>query len=157
MENVELKFVDSVLEKYDCDKAKIIAIMQDIQEKYRYLPKEALEYVAKKVGMSESKLYGVATFYGNFSLDAKGKYVMKVCRGTACHVRKSSTILQALYEATGTDEHNPTSGDGLFTLEIVSCLGACGLSPVVMVNDTVHAAMTPDKAKALVEKLREEA
>ncbi len=156
LENVERKFIDSVLEKYDCDKAKIIAIMQDIQEQYRYLPQEALEYVAKKVGMSESKLYGVATFYGNFSLDAKGKYVMKVCRGTACHVRKSSTILQALYDATGTDEHKPTSDDGLFTLEIVSCLGACGLSPVVMVNDTVHAAMTPDKARALVEQLREE-
>ncbi len=157
LENAEQKFVDSVLAKYDCDKAKIIAIMQDIQEEYRYLPKEALEYVAKKVGMSESKLYGVATFYGNFSLDAKGKYVMKVCRGTACHVRKSSNILQALYDATGTDESNPTSSDGLFTLEIVSCLGACGLSPVVMVNDTVHAAMTPEKAKALVEELRGEA
>ena len=157
MENNDLKFLDSVLEKYGNDKAKIIAIMQDVQERYRYLPKEALEYIAAKLGMSESKLYGVATFYGNFSLDAKGKYVMKVCRGTACHVRKSSTILQALDDATGTDEHKPTSDDGLFTLEIVSCLGACGLSPVVMVNDTVHAAMTPDKAKALVAKLREEA
>ena len=107
--------------------------------------------------MSESKLYGVATFYGNFSLDAKGKYVMKVCRGTACHVRKSATVLQALYEATGTSENKPNSDDGLFTLEIVSCLGACGLSPVVMVNETVHAAMTPEKARALVEQLREEA
>ena len=134
LENADLKFIDSVLEKYDSDKSKIIAIMQDVQEKYRYLPQEALEYIAGKVGMSE-----------------------KVCRGTACHVRKSSNILQALYDATGTDEHKPTSDDGLFTLEIVSCLGACGLSPVVMVNDTVHAAMTPDKARALVSQLREEA
>ena len=157
MENIDLKFIDSILEKYDNDKARIIAIMQDVQEKYRYLPQDALEYIAKKVGMSESKLYGVATFYGNFSLDAKGRYVLKVCRGTACHVRKSATILQALYDATGTSEHKPTSDDGLFTLEIVSCLGACGLSPVVMVNDTVHAAMTPDKARALVEQLKEEA
>ena len=157
LENVDLKFIDSILEKYDNDKARIIAIMQDVQEEYRYLPQEALEYIAKKVGMSESKLYGVATFYGNFSLDAKGKYVLKVCRGTACHVRKSSTVLQALYEATGTDEHKPTSDDGLFTLEIVSCLGACGLSPVVMVNETVHPAMTPDKARALVAELRGEA
>ena len=157
MENNDLKFIDSVLEKYGNDKTKIIAIMQDVQERYRYLPKDALEYIAAKVGMSESKLYGVATFYGNFSLDAKGKYVMKVCRGTACHVRKSSTVLQALYEATGTNEHKPNSDDGLFTLEIVSCLGACGLSPVVMVNETVHAAMTPEKARALVEQLREEA
>ena len=157
LETLDLKFIDSILEKYDSDKTKIIAIMQDVQERYRYLPQEALEYIAKKVGMSESKLYGVATFYGNFSLDAKGKYVMKVCRGTACHVRKSSNVLQALYDATGTNEHKPNSDDGLFTLEIVSCLGACGLSPVVMVNDTVHAAMTPEKARALVEKLREEA
>ena len=96
MENLDLKFIDSVLEKYGNDKSKIIAIMQDVQERYRYLPKEALEHIAKKVGMSESKLYGVATFYGNFSLDAKGKYVMKVCRGTACHVRKSSDVLKAL-------------------------------------------------------------
>ena len=157
MENLDLKFIDSILEKYDYDKTRIIAIMQDIQEKYRYLPKEALEYVAAKVKMSESKLYGVATFYGNFSMDAKGKYLIRVCRGTACHVRKSSNVLQALYDATGTSEHNPTSSDGLFSLEIVSCLGACGLSPVVVVNDTVHAAMTPEKAKALVEQLREEA
>ena len=157
MENLDLKFIDSILEKYDYDKTRIIAIMQDIQEKYRYLPREALEYVAAKVGMSESKLYGVATFYGNFSMDAKGKYLIRVCRGTACHVRKSSNVLQALYDATGTSEHSPTSSDGLFSLEIVSCLGACGLSPVVVVNDTVHAAMTPEKAKALVEQLREEA
>ena len=157
MENLDLKFIDSILEKYGNDKSKIIAIMQDVQERYRYLPQDELTYIAKKVGMSESKLYGVATFYGNFSLDAKGKYVMKVCRGTACHVRKSSNVLQALYDATGTNEHKPTSDDGLFTLEIVSCLGACGLSPVVMVNDTVHASMTPEKARALVEELREEA
>ena len=157
MENLDLKFIDSILEKYGNDKSKIIAIMQDVQERYRYLPQDALTYIAKKVGMSESKLFGVATFYGNFSLDAKGKYVMKVCRGTACHVRKSSNVLQALYDATGTNEHKPTSDDGLFTLEIVSCLGACGLSPVVMVNDTVHASMTPEKARALVEELREEA
>ena len=81
---------------------------------------------------------------------------MKVCRGTACHVRKSANVLQALYDATGTGEGKATSDDGLFTIEIVSCLGACGLSPVVMVNDTVHAAMTPEKARALVEQLREE-
>ena len=157
MENVDLKFLDSVLEKHDCDKTRIIAIMQDVQEHYRYLPQDALTYIARKVGMSESKLYGVATFYGNFSLDAKGKYVLKVCRGTACHVRKSHDVLKALYEATGTSEQKASSDDGLFSIEIVSCLGACGLSPVVMVNDTVHAAMNPDKARELIARLREEA
>lgn len=154
MEQIDYKFIDQVLPDHACDASQIIAIMQDVQGKYRYLPKDALRYIADKVGISESKIYGVATFYENFSLDVKGKYVLKVCRGTACHVRKSGNVLQALYDATGLSESKPTSDDGLFTIEIVSCLGACGLSPVVMVNDTVHPAMTPDKAVDLIEELR---
>ena len=154
MEQIDYKFIDQVLADHACDASQIIAIMQDVQGKYRYLPKDALRYIADKVGISESKIYGVATFYENFSLDVKGKYVLKVCRGTACHVRKSGNVLQALYDATGLSESKPTSDDGLFTIEIVSCLGACGLSPVVMVNDTVHPAMTPDKAVDLIEELR---
>ena len=157
MQQLDMKVIDEILERHNNDKSMIIAIMQDVQEVYRYLPQEALEHIAAKTGMSESDLYGVATFYGNFSLDAKGKYVLKVCRGTACDVRKSADVLQALQEATGLSEKKSISDDGLFTIEIVSCLGACGLSPVVMVNDTVHAAMTPDKAKDLVADLREEA
>ena len=157
MQQLDMKVIDEILERHNYDKSMIIAIMQDVQEVYRYLPQEALEHIAAKTGMSESDLYGVATFYGNFSLDAKGKYVLKVCRGTACHVRKSADVLQALQEATGLSEKKSISDDGLFTIEIVSCLGACGLSPVVTVNDTVHATMTPDKAKDLVADLREEA
>ena len=157
MQQLDMKVIDEILERHNNDKSMIIAIMQDVQEVYRYLPQEALEHIAAKTGMSESDLFGVATFYGNFSLDAKGKYVLKVCRGTACHVRKSADVLQALQEATGLSEKKSISDDGLFTIEIVSCLGACGLSPVVMVNDTVHATMTPDKAKDLVADLREEA
>jgi NADH-quinone oxidoreductase subunit E len=157
MQQLDMKVIDEILERHNNDKSMIIAIMQDVQEVYRYLPQEALEHIAAKTGMSESDLFGVATFYGNFSLDAKGKYVLKVCRGTACHVRKSADVLQALQEATGLSEKKSISDDGLFTIEIVSCLGACGLSPVVMVNDTVHATMTPEKAKDLVADLREEA
>ena len=129
MEQIDYKFIDQVLADHACDASQIIAIMQDVQAKYRYLPKDALRYIADKVGISESKIYGVATFYENFSLDVKGKYVLKVCRGTACHVRKSGNVLQALYDATG-------------------------LSPVVMVNDTVHPSMTPEKAADLIEELR---
>ena len=132
MEQIDYKFIDQVLADHACDASQIIAIMQDVQGKYRYLPKDALRYIADKVGISESKIYG----------------------GTACHVRKSGNVLQALYDATGLSESKPTSDDGLFTIEIVSCLGACGLSPVVMVNDTVHPAMTPDKAVDLIEELR---
>ena len=154
MDTKEQRVIDEILEKYEYDRTKIIGIMQDVQEQYRYLPQKTLCYIAEKLGMSEAKVYGVATFYGNFSLDAKGKYVLKVCRGTACHVRKSANVLQALYEATGLSEKKSVTEDGLFSIEIVSCLGACGLSPVVMVNDVVHAAMTPDKAKSLIEELR---
>lgn len=146
--------VDAILEKYGFDKSRIISIMQDVQQIYRYLPQDALCYIAEKVGISEAKIYGVATFYGNFSLEAKGKYVLRVCRGTACHVRRSDKILDALYAATGLNDDKHTTDDGLFTIEIVSCLGACGLAPVVMVNDTVHPQMTPDKAKALIDELR---
>ena len=105
--------------------------MQDVQGKYRYLPKDALRYIADKVGISESKIYGVATFYENFSLEAKGKHIVKVCAGTACHVRKSGPIYDAIYEYLGLHGKKKTSDDGLFTLETVACLGACGLAPVM--------------------------
>ena len=154
MDHFDQAQIDAILEKYGCDKSRIISIMQDVQAIYNYLPQEVLCYIAEKVGISNAKIFGVATFYGNFSLEAKGKYVLKVCRGTACHVRKSATILDALYAATGLNEDKHTTDDGLFTIEIVSCLGACGLAPVVMVNETVHPQMTPDKAKALIEELR---
>lgn len=156
MEKISYEFIDSILEKNGYNKTRIISIMQELQAEYRYLPKEALTYIADKVGISPAKIYGVATFYGNFSLDAKGKYVIKVCRGTACHVRRSDKILEAIYEATGLSGEKSTTDDGLFTIEIVSCLGACGLSPVITVNDVVHPQMTPDKAKELIAELRNE-
>ena len=155
MVKVDYKFIDEVLERFGFDKGNIIGIMQAVQEEYRYLPQEVLEYIADKIHVSTAKIFGVATFYGNFSRDVKGKYVIKVCRGTACHVRKSADVLQAIYDVTGLSENQPTTSDGLFTIETVSCLGACGLSPVVMVNETVHGAMNPDKAKALINELRE--
>ena len=145
---------DEIIEHYGRKAASLIPIMQDIQAEYRYLPGELLTYVAEQIGVKEAKAYSVATFYENFSFEPKGKYIIKLCDGTACHVRKSGNVLQALYDATGLSESKPTSDDGLFTIEIVSCLGACGLSPVVMVNDTVHPAMTPDKAVDLIEELR---
>ena len=156
MEQIDFKLIDEILNKYGNDKSRIISIMQDVQKEYRYLPHDVLVYIADKVGISPAKIYGVATFYGNFSLDAKGKYVIKVCRGTACHVRRSDKILEALYEATGLSEDKATTDDGLFTIEIVSCLGACGLSPVVTVNDVVHPQMTVEKVHELIDELRKE-
>ena len=152
---VDFGFIDSVLQKYDCDKTRIIAIMQEIQNEYKFLPKDALKYVAEKVDESEAELYGVATFYENFSMNEKGKYIIKVCNGTACHVRKSDDVQEAIYAATGLTPEDHISSDGLFTIERVACLGACSLAPVCTVNGVVHASMTPEKAHALIQELRE--
>ncbi|NLM42511.1 MAG: NAD(P)H-dependent oxidoreductase subunit E, partial [Clostridiales bacterium] len=101
-------------------------------------------------------IYGVATFYENFSLEPKGKYVIKICDGTACHVRKSIPILERFRKELGLSENKKTTDDLGFTVETVSCLGACGLAPVITVNDKVYPAMTVDKVSELVKKLREE-
>ena len=157
MDNKELyQKIDEIIAAQRSDKP-IVAILQDIQEEYRYLPREAFDYLSKQLGVSLAKLYSVATFYENFSLSPKVKYVIKICDGTACHVRKSLTILERLYRDLGLSKEKHTTDDMLFTIETVSCLGACGLAPVIMVNDDVYPAMTPDAASALLVKLREEA
>lgn len=148
---------DSIIEVYGAKHASLIPIIQDIQAEYRYLPPELLTYVAKKIGVTEAKAYSVATFYENFSFDPKGKYVIKVCDGTACHVNKSLTILDRLYSELGLSKQKATTDDMLFTVETVSCLGACGLAPVLTVNDKVHPKMTPEKVSKLIRELKDEA
>lgn len=145
---------DKIIEKYGKKPSSLIPVMQDIQAEYRYLPGELLTYTAKQIGVTEAKAYSVATFYENFSFEPKGKYVIKVCDGTACHVRKSIPILERLYSELGLSKNKATTDDMLFTLETVSCLGACGLAPVLTVNDKVYPAMTPDKASELIHELR---
>lgn len=157
MKEQEQAKLDAILQEYNYDKTLVIAVMQAIQKEYRYLPEEMLTYIAKKLKMSEAKIYGVATFYENFSLEPKGKYVIKICDGTACHVRQSIPILEEFRKVLGVTEEKPTTEDMLFTVETVSCLGACGLAPVCTVNDHVHPAMTPEKARELIAQLREEA
>ena len=154
MPGIDYAFIDSVLEQHGYDRTRIIAIMQDIQKQYRYLPREVIVYIGEKLHMTPAKLYGVATFYKNFSLDPKGKYVIKVCDGTACHVRHSTPVLEALWKELGLSKKKHTTDDMMFTVETVSCLGACGLAPTMMVNDQVHPSMTPEKALALIEELR---
>lgn len=148
--------MDEILQKHEYEARNIIAILHDTQAKYRYVPREVFPYLSKKLGISTAKIYSVATFYENFSLEPKGKYVFKICDGTACHVRKSIPILERLRKELGLSEKKLTTDDLLFTVETVSCLGACGLAPVLTVNDQVHAAMTPDKTSELIAKLKEE-
>lgn len=152
----DFTFVDDVINNYNKNQQSIIAILQDIQEHYHYLPREVFPYLAKELNMSEARIYSVATFYENFSLEPKGKYVIKICDGTACHVRRSVPILERLRQELGLSEEKKTTDDLNFTVETVSCLGACGLAPVLTVNDVVHSAMTPDKASELLKTLKEE-
>ena len=147
---------DEIIALYGRKPSSLIPIMQDIQGEYRYLPGELLTYVAKEIGVKEAKAYSVATFYENFSLEAKGKHIIRICDGTACHVRRSIPILEALRRELGVSEKKKTTDDMLFTLETVSCLGACGLAPVMTLDDKVHPAMTPEKALALIDEIRKE-
>ena len=153
---IQLAEVDEIIDRIGCEEKNIISILQGVQEHYRYLPAEVFPHIAKRLGVVEARLFSVATFYENFSLEPKGKFVIKVCDGTACHVRKSIPILTYLRDELGLNESKHTTDDLTFTLETVSCLGACGLAPVLTVNDVVHPEMTPDKAAALLKELKEE-
>ena len=154
-EKFDFSKVDSILEESGYKQQMIISMLQDIQEHYHYLPREVFPYLAEKLGMSEARIYSIATFYENFSLEPKGKYVIKICDGTACHVRKSVPILEEIRNQLGVTAEKPTTDDMMFTVETVSCLGACGLAPVCTVNDVVYPSMTPEKARVMLKEIRE--
>ena len=147
--------VCAVLDKYECDPHMLIAILQEIQSAYSYLPEDVMTYVATALGITPGTVFGVATFYSHFTMEPKGKYVIKVCDGTACHVRRSTKIIKTLEKELGLAKGRRTTDDMLFTLETVACLGACGLSPVIVVNEDVHGMMTVDKTVDLVKTIRE--
>jgi NADH-quinone oxidoreductase subunit E len=148
--------LDDILKKHEYKASNIIAILQNTQETYRYLPKEVFTYLSERLGISRAKIYSVATFYENFSLEPKGKYIIKICDGTACHVRKSIPILDKLRTELKLSDAKHTTDDLMFTVETVSCLGACGLAPVITVNEKVYGAMTPEKATELLNTLKGE-
>ena len=148
--------IDEILNELGNEPSSIITILQSVQEYYRYIPREVFPYLAEKVGISQAKIYSDATFYENFSLEPKGKYIIKVCDGTACHVRKSIPILDRLRKELDLSNSKGTPDDLNFTVETVSCLGACGRAPVITVNDKVYPAMTPDKVSELLSSLKEE-
>ena len=144
----------SIVQSHGCSTSNLIAILQDIQAACSYLSKESLTVVAEMLDVSVSSVYSVATFYENFSLEPKGRHIIKVCAGTACHVRKSGPIYDAIHEYLGLNDKRKTSSDGMFTLETVACLGACGLAPVMTVDGEVYPKMAPDAAIALLEEIR---
>jgi NADH-quinone oxidoreductase subunit E len=150
----QLATLRAILERHGRQPSKLIPILQAVQDEFRYLPEEALSYVATALGLPPAHVYGVATFYAYFALEPKGKYVVRLCDGTACHVKNSLPILDALRHHLQVDEQHMTTPDMLFTVETVACLGACGLAPVVMVNGVIHSRMTPKAAVQLIEEIR---
>ncbi len=155
---VSTEKLDEIIQSFDSKKSNLIAILQKVQETYRYLPEEAMIYIGSKVeGLSPATVLGVATFYAQFSLEPKGKFEIKVCDGTACHVRGSMPVLNAIRAKLNLQEGQLTCDNGLFSLETVSCLGACGLAPVVVINDKVYPQMTSDAITIVLDTLMKEA
>ena len=146
--------VCEILDRFDRQPSKIIPILQAVQEEYRYLPEEILTFVATSLGISPARVFGVATFYSHFSLEPKGKYIVKVCDGTACHVKGSAGLIDVIRRELGLSDKEHTTEDLGFTLETVSCLGACGLAPAVVINDKVYGQVTKAQMKELIDEYK---
>ena len=141
---MNLKRVDEIVNEYEGDNSWLIMVLQDVQEEYNYLPHSALERVAEKLDISLSRVYNVATFYSSLSLTERGKHLIKVCDGTACHLRGFTNIHDEITRHIGISD-GQTTEDKRFTLEVVACLGACALAPVMAINNDYHGEMTPKK------------
>lgn len=149
------KFVKvcSILDQHGRNASRLVPILQAVQEEYRYLPREVLTYVATALDVAPARVFGVATFYAHFAIEPKGKHLVRLCDGTACHVKDSVPILRAIQKRLGLDDQRKTTPDLLITVETVACLGACGLAPVVVIDDQVHGQQTPESAVKLVEQI----
>ncbi|MBF0458001.1 MAG: NAD(P)H-dependent oxidoreductase subunit E [Nitrospirae bacterium] len=147
----QLEGLDDILAKYYQSEGSIVSILQDMEVRYGYIPEEAVAWVSERTGLSASRFYGVATFYGQFHLVKPGKNIVKICRGTACHVKGSEKISDDIRTMLhcGVGETTP---DGNFTVEHVACVGACARAPIFIVGKDVYGKMTPQKAKKTLEK-----
>ncbi len=145
--------LDRALEECNHDAGNLITILQNAQEIYGYLPSEVIYYVAAQTGISPARVMGVATFYAQFRLEPVGKYLIMLCKGTACHVNGADTIEAAVTKELGIT-NGQTTKDGLFSLKTVACLGCCSLSPVMMINDEAFGSLTPAKAIEIINDFR---
>ena len=139
--------------RYDGAPGELIPLLQSAQDHFGYIPRRAIHYIASVTGIPESEVYGVITFYNQFRLRPVGKYVIRVCCGTACHVAQSRLLLDAIQDELGI-EVDDTTEDGLFTLLTVACLGCCSLSPVMMINDDTHGRLTPAAVRRILRGIR---
>lgn len=151
--DIKLK-TKQIVKKHEGDKSALIAVLQDIQEAFNYLPKDALKTAANVMNVPFSRVYEAATFYTAFSLKPRGENVVRICTGTACHVR-GAAALQDKFERTLGIKPGETTPDGKFSLETVNCVGACALGPVVVINTDYHGQVTMKKVDKIIEKIKE--
>ena len=149
----DLSLLEDVLNTYADTKGSLITILQKAQEIYGYLPMDVLEHISQRTGLKPAKILGVATFYTQFRLKPIGKYLILLCKGTACHVNGSDAIEKAITEYLHIQD-GETTQDGLFSLKNVACLGCCSLSPVMMINDETYGSLTPKKAVDILKDLQ---
>lgn len=145
--------MQKLFDQYRDYKGGLIPVLQEAQNIYGYLPKEVLQQIAKELNMPFSKVFGVCTFYAQFHLKPRGRNIIRVCLGTACHVRGGSKIFEAAQEALGVGQGGTTE-DLKFTLETVACIGACGLSPCMMINDDTHGRLQPKQVGGIFENYK---
>jgi len=153
MGSVREEKVEEIIREYDNSRESLISILQDVQSEYRYLPESILKLVARKLGLPLIQVYGVATFFKAFSLKPRGKHLLSVCLGTACHVRGAPAVLDAV-ERELCIEPGETSEDMQFTLETVNCLGACALGPIMVVDGEYHGQIVPGKVQATINRCK---
>lgn len=148
-EDLDFTQIDRIIEPYLGKKEMVIPILQKVQDHLGYLPRSAMEYVARQMRIPLSRLYGITTFYAQFKMRPRGRYIIRVCKGTACHIQGSPKIADRIEDILGIPG-GETTPDLKFTLEEVACIGACALAPVIMVNDNPHGRLSPDKMKAIL-------
>jgi NADH-quinone oxidoreductase subunit E len=145
--------VCDIVDRNGRNPARLIPILQAVQAEYRYLPEEILTCVATSLSISPARVFGVATFYSLFTLKPKGKYLIRVCDGTACHVKRSEDLREAIQKRLRLRPGRETTSDMLFTVETVNCLGACGLAPALLVNDKFFGRLAPEGAAAIIDEI----
>ena len=148
---IDLAIAEKVIQKYIDIPGNLMPVLQGIQDEYGYVPKVAVEYVAERLNVYPSQIYGVLTFYAQFHLKPRGKFIIRVCMGTACHVLGAERIKESFYDRIGIG-HAETTPDRRFTFELVACLGACGMAPLAMVNDETYCKMTVQKVDEIVKE-----
>lgn len=150
------KALENILKEHEEKEGNLISILQDIQDTYGYIPREAVYWFSKRLNIPASRFFGVTTFYSQFHLKPRGKNIISVCCGTACHVKGGSKIVERLQRDLNLNSEGETTKDGEYTLEVVRCVGACSIAPVVIVNNRVHPDMTAEGTSKLIKKFKKE-